>query len=281
MQKFRKVYVDSAHRTSGTSTNFTWEAAQDIQCTGECHVAVASVVIPNSLFSVQTNVNDKLYIYENHPTVDTSSVNRIVTLAAGNYSATALNVALQVVLRQNALGSAVYTCSYNDVQQRITITQTSGGGFVVYDDHTLKTVGRKNPATGGLYGTLPTIPNPQSLQQALGIPTAPTTPGVTFQSGVITLARVTSAYLRSPDLSNMNTMDSNGRLDVLKRIPISSEFGTLIVGSDNIETSDLMQVSNRTLRALTFVLTDGHGNQLDLHNHDISFTLNFIFGVID
>ena len=60
MQKFRKVYVNSSHRTSGSSTSFTWEAAQDIQCTGECHVAVASVVIPNSLFSVQTGVNDKL-----------------------------------------------------------------------------------------------------------------------------------------------------------------------------------------------------------------------------
>ena len=41
------------------------------------------------------------------------------------------------------------------------------GGFVVYDDQTLKTLGRKDPATGGFYGTLPTIPNPQSLQQAL------------------------------------------------------------------------------------------------------------------
>ena len=280
MQKFRKVYVNSSHRISGSSTGFHWEAAQDINCSGECHCAVASVVIPNSLFSVQTGVNDKLYIYENHPTVASSSVNRIVTLAAGNYSATALNVALQVVLRQNALGSATYTCTYNDVQQRITITQSNGGGFVVYDDQTLKTLGRKNPAVDGLYGTLPVIPNPQSLQQALGIPTAGA-PDVTFQSGVITLARVTEAYLRSPDLSNMNTMDSNGRLDVLKRIPISSDFGTLVVGSDNIETSDLMDVSNRTLRTLTFVLTDSHGNQLDLHNHDISFTLNFVYGPID
>ena len=43
---------------------------------------------------------------------------------------------------------------------------------VVYDDHTLKTLGRKNPATGGFYGTLPVIPNPRSLQQVLNIPPA-------------------------------------------------------------------------------------------------------------
>ena len=150
---------------------------------------------------------------------------------------------------------------------------------MLYDDHTLRMLGRKDPSTGGFYGTLPTNKNPQSLNQILNTPSAGN-PDVVFTSGVITLARVHCAYLRSPELSG-STLDSNGRLDVVKRIPLTSDFGTLVVSDSNIETSDLMDVSGRTLRVLNFLVTDEHGNQLDLHNHDLSFCLNIIYGEID
>ena len=90
------------------------------------------------------------------------------------------------------------------------------------------------------------------------------------------MARVTELYLRSPSLSNLNTLDSNGRSVVLKRVPVG-EFGARLVGNDSIEDSDLMDVSNKTLRMLSFNLTDSHGNIVDLHNHDFSCVLNFIY----
>ena len=42
-----------------------------------------------------------------------------------------------------------------------------------------------------------------------------------------------------------------------------------------------MNVSNQTLRSLDFLLTDSHGNQLDLHGLDFSFCLNFVYGPIE
>ena len=141
----------------------------------------------------------------------------------------------------------------------------------------MKTLGRKDPFTGGSYGTLPVISNPQTLQQVLNIPKSEN-PDVIWAGGVIILARVTECYLRSPDLSNMNTMDSNGRYDVLRRIPLSSDFGTLVVGSDTLSQCDYMDVSERCFSRLSFQLTDSHGNVLDLHNHDWSFALCFLWG---
>jgi len=275
--RIRKAYIDSAMRTSGTSTAFDFQLPESIECSpGPVHCAISSVVIPNSLFSVMSNVNDKIYVYQRHAT-ESSSINSIVTIPAGQYSATALNVAIQVGLTAVALGSATYACNYSSVSQRITITQTSGSGFLIYDDYTLKTLGRKDPSNAGFYGTLPKIPNPQSLNQTLNTPLAGN-PDVVFVSGVIILARVRCAYLRSPDLSSMNTLDSSGRRDVMKRIPLTSDFGTLVVGSDSIESSDWMDISGRTLERISFKLTDSHGNTLDLHNHDISFCLNFLWG---
>jgi hypothetical protein len=187
---------------------------------------------------------------------------------------------IQQGLNAASLGNAAYSCNYNAVTQKISITQSNGGGFTVYDDTTLKNLGRKDPQANGFYGTLPKISNPQSLQQVMNLPPA-TTPNVSFVSGVITLARVIDAYLRSPSLSNYTTLDPNGRQDTLKRICIDKEFGYVITTDASIETSDLMNVSNQTLRSLDFLLTDSHGNQLDLHGLDFSFCLNFVYGPIE
>ena len=281
MPRFRKVYVNSSHRTQGSSTNFHFEFALDIDCSspsGKCSCAVTSVSVPNAFFGIQANVNDKLYIYQKHPTTVSLGQNNIITLPAGNYTSSVLASAILTGLTAVALGSASYNVTYNPVTQRITITQTNGGGFLIYDDQSLRTLGRKDPLNGELYGTLPLIKNPQSLQQVLNIPVAFTDPQPSFTSGIITLARVTECMLRSPNMTNMSTMDAQGRQDVLKRILLDRPFGEVVTTDSNIESSDLFDVSGKTLRAVDFTLTDGHGNVLDLHGIDFSFALNFIFG---
>ena len=278
MPRFRKIYINSSHRKNGTSTRFHYELPLDQECTEETHCAVTSVSLPNVFFGINAS-NNKFYIYEKHPSTESLSQNRVLTLAPGNYSATTVNATLSNLLNTGALGSASYTCNYNSVTQRITITQSAGGGFTVFDAHTLKTLGRKDPATGGFYGSLPTIASPQSIQQILNIPPA-ADPNVVFESGIISTLRVSEVYLRSPNLTNMSSLDANGRMDVLKRIPLTTNFGEITVTDSNIETSDLMNCSGKTLRALDFMLTDSHAEILDLQNMDFSFCLNFVYGTL-
>ena len=278
MARFRKIYVNSSHRKSGTPTRFRYELPMDQECTEKTHVAITAVSLPNVFYGVQTSVNDGLYIYEKHSTTESLSQNRILLIPTGNYSATTLNAQIQTLLNAGGLGT--YSCNYNSVTQKITISQTSSGGFLIYDDHTLKTLGRKNPASSGFYGTLPTFSNPQSINQILNTPT-PGDPNVVFHTGIITLARVTEAYLRSPNLTNMSTLDCNGRMDVLRRILIDKDFGNVVTSGSNVETSDLMDCSGKTLRSIDFLLTDAHGNQLDLGNIDWSFSLNFVYGQLE
>ena len=282
MPRFRKVYVNSSHRTGGTPTNFHFEFPLDLDCTGgeKCSMAVTSLSIPNVFHSIQQDVNDKLRIYQKHPTVEASSVNSTITIPTGNYTASQLSTQILNGLQAAALGTASYSVSYSAVTQRLTITQVNSGGFTVYDDTTLKNLGMKNPAQNGLYGALPVIKNPQSLQQVLNLSVA-VDPAPSFTSGVITLARVTEAFLRSPNITNMSTLDSNGRSDVLKRVLIDRDFGLVVTTDSNIEPSDLMDVTGRTLRSVDFTLTDGHGNLLDLHGTDFSFALNFVWGPLE
>ena len=283
MPRFRKVYCNTSHRTRGTPSNCSIEFNQDVDCTGpgKVSMAVTSVSLPNVFFGISAGVNDKLYIYQQHSTTESLSVNTILTLPAGNYTASTLSSSLLSALQAAALSGASFSVSYSAVTQRMTITSAGLGGFVVYDDYTLKNLGRRNPLQGGASGNMPKITNPQSLQQILNIPPAPATPSPSFQSGIITLARVTEVFLRSPNLTNMSTLDANGRQDVLKRILLDRPFGDIVTSDSNIESSDLMDVSGKTLRAVDFQLTDSHGNVLDLHSMDYSFCLNFVFGDLE
>jgi hypothetical protein len=119
-----------------------------------------------------------------------------------------------------------------------------------------------------------------SLQDILNIPTSGNSQ-VTWQSGPVTVARLTQCFLRSPNLTNFGSLDALGRRDCLKRVLLGSDFGFQIQTGDTFETSDLMDCSNRELTAVDFQLTDSHANVLSLSGHSISFCLNFVFGDLE
>ena len=97
MPRFRKIYINSSHRKSGSSTKFHYELPVDQECTEVCHCAITSVSLPNVFFGIQTNVNNLLYIYERDGSNESNSQNRVLTLTAGNYSATTLNAAISMI----------------------------------------------------------------------------------------------------------------------------------------------------------------------------------------
>ena len=277
MPLFRKVYVNSSHRNTGTPTNFSIELKQDVECGPKAHLAITQVSLPNVFYGINAS-NNKLWIYQKHPTVTSQSVNSEITIAEGNYTSTTLGSAILAGLNAAALGSAVYNVNYNAATQKMTITQSSGGGFVIYDDRTMRTLGRIDST--GFYGTLPTIATPQSLQQVLNIPPA-TDANTVWASGIISTIRTQEVFLRSSNITNFGTLDSNGKTDAIKRVVLDRPFGEVVTTDSNIEVPDMMDCSNRVLRRLDFQLTDSYGTVLNLHNVDYSFCVNFIHGEIE
>ena len=266
------MYISSAFRGSGTSSKFNITLPAAIECSGETHVAITSVILPMSLYNVQTGVSDKLYIFQK----DVSGQSNVITLAAGQYSATSLAVAIQQGLTAVALGSAGYTCNFSSTTSRLTIQQTGGSGFVILDDYTLINLGTLN-SSGFYYGNL--ITNPQSLGAILNLPPA-ASPNVVLTTGFMTMSPITDVYIRS-NIAN-STLDCLGRRDIACRIPVTSAFGTVIVSRSNVETSDYMTLTGGPpLKNLTFEVTDLHGNGLSFHGLDISFTLSFVYGPLE
>ena len=81
-------------------------------------------------------------------------------------------------------------------------------------------------------------------------------------------------YLASPNLSSFTTMGARGESNIIKKIPITSDFGYLIADSFT-STHDWLDCSGLTLNSIEFILRDVKGNTVPLHGTHVSFSIVF------
>ena len=266
-QRIRKIFISSAQRVSGTPSQFRWECPIDLSGDGEVHCAVTSVVLPHVWYGISA-VNNLFYVRQ-VATNPASSVNNILTIPPGNYSASALAAKLSQLLAGVALSTHTYAVSYSAVTQKITIT-CSGGSFLVYSDSVLR--------QQGMIGEV-ALPSPASVNQILHTPTS-SAAATSFTTGIITTSKIHQVFIRSPTLANSSTMDFQGR-DALRMVPITTDFGELQTTDGSYEQADLINVSGRPISSIQVVLTDASGREIDMGEIDWSFALSFQYGSVD
>ena len=66
MLKFKKVYIDSSYKVSGTSSDFTIDFPETVQLEENMLCQIHEVSIPHSWYSIQKGVNDRLFIDVEH-----------------------------------------------------------------------------------------------------------------------------------------------------------------------------------------------------------------------
>jgi hypothetical protein len=268
-QRLRKLYISSAQRVSGTPSSFRWECPIDLSGQGEVHCAATSIVLPHVWYGISNGVNNLFYVRQvaSNPA---SSVNSILTIPEGNYSASALSAKISQLLAGVALSTHSYAVSYSAVTQKITIT-CSGGSFLVYSDSVLRQQGMIGETA---------LPNPASINQILNTPTS-SAAGTSFVSGVITVSKIHQVFIRSPTLANSSTMDSQGRSDALRMVAITTDFGELQVTDGSYEQADLINISGRAISSIQVLLTDSSGREIQMGDIDWSFSLSMQYGSVD
>ena len=76
-------------------------------------------------------------------------------------------------------------------------------------------------------------------------------------------------------------MDSQGRSDALRMVPITTDFGELQVTDGSYEQADLINVSGRAISSIQVLLTDSSGNEIQMGDIDWSFSLSMQYGSVD
>ena len=275
----KKIYIDSQYKLDESldSSSFKIELPYSITMPHNAIFTVDEICIPHSWYSIEKNINDKLYIHE----LNTSTGQRastVITIPPGNYSGDLLKTTLQALITPSA-SFGYLLVSYDPATFSISIE--IAGNLVVFwilSDKEISNLfyGLWNKIGTGSFDAI----NPASVNDILRNygDYAGKTPqydvSSPYKSGFLNFQGINNIYLSSPNLGCFTTIGPRGDQTVIKKIPVSSEFGYMIIDR-SVSQHDYLECGKTTLRTLEFTLRDGRGRLVPLHNANYSFSLVF------
>ena len=96
-----------------------------------------------------------------------------------------------------------------------------------------------------------------------------------FNTGFIDLLNVHNIYTHSTNLGHYNSIGVRGENTIITKVPVSSSFGHMILDSI-VASHDKIDVSRQMIKTLIFSLKNVHGNVIDLHSANVSFSMIFV-----
>ena len=95
-----------------------------------------------------------------------------------------------------------------------------------------------------------------------------------YESGFIDLMTTHDIYIHVPNLGHFNSLGVRGENTIIKKIPVSSNFGYMLLESV-VAPHDKIYCSTQLLKPVQFTLKNVHGNVIDLHGGHVSFSMIF------
>ena len=123
MLKYKKIYIESLKRVSGTPSNFVVELPETVQLENNTKCQIHEITIPHSWYGISTNYNDNFYFYQND-TVNAVEDYRQFSLRQGSYTADQLATEIEFWLntQYDTNGRTnTYSVSYLSKENQINI----------------------------------------------------------------------------------------------------------------------------------------------------------------
>ena len=259
----RKIYIDTRYKTAGSKsdTDFKFQLPYPISLPDKCVCFIDDVVIPNSWYTIDST-NNKIYARRVTLASD-ARTDKVITLTTNNYSVQSLRDELQEKL--NDAFNSGFNVVYNPSELSFTINTDSPVYTIkFYTDEEIK--------NGNAHNFELDI-NLDTANEILGnfIPQASSS----IKTSMIDLRRHHNIYISSPNIANFKTMGSRGESDIIKKIPVSSDYGSVIY-DQVVANHDYIDVSKLQLNILEFKFTDVKGNVIDLRGLPVSFSMIFM-----
>ena len=279
MLKFKKVYIDSSYKVSGTSSDFTIDLPETVQLEDNMMCQIHEVSIPHSWYSIQKGVNDRLFIDVEHTGVSPWTTRARITLTEGNYNISELAGHLQTIMNNYFNDSEfppqradTFAVSHSNPLNKIQIsTNYIDTQFQIIPDANVLNFPDWFPDING-------ADDIHSINRILGNFTLTTSSfNSPYISGFIDLQRVKSLYLDCNEISNYNQLTVAGNSSIVKKMAVNVPY-LRVINDLELSNFDYVDVSGKLLRRLQFRLTNHNNEIVDLNGIDISFTLTFFRG---
>ena len=273
MDKIKKVYIDSRYKTSDSISNsdFKFELKEQIEVPDNTVCYIDDISIPHSWYTVE-EYNNRLYI-AHWNTVNNADDNIVIIIPTGNYTGASFASAVQTALQERF---SWMTCVYNTATGTITIS--SDNDFRIISDILAISLQQwgivwrdKNHQPVILEeGDLRSIND--IIRNSEAIPAADASN--TFETEFLDLLNVHNIYIHCPNIGHYNSIGVRGESSIIKKVPVSSSFGYLIMDSV-VAPHDKIDVSRQSIKTMQFTLKNVHGNIINLHGAHVSFSLIF------
>ena len=135
------------------------------------------------------------------------------------------------------------------------------------------------PTFVGSFSNTVDILNLNSINNVLGVFTMvgdAFTSSSPLTTGFIDLINYPDVYISCPELSSNHFHSPSAFSNaIIKKVPVNAPFTDIISDSYGITDFDYINVSRRNIKRITFRITDGAGNIMDLNSINGTFSLRF------
>ena len=256
MLPVKKIYIDSRYKTADSASNsdFKMQLNRSIHLPKNTVFYIENFACAHVWYSIEENINDTLYMVIN-------GSNHYFTLTSKNY--TGDTFATEIQSKLNGIQANTFTVTFDSTRNNITIGVVNSTTFKVLTSTDLtKIFGNVDPKSTN------------DVLQNVSYPSPVYSNSNPFVSGFLNLLCIRNLYLHSPNLSSFTTYGGNGESNIIKKIPVTSDFGYIIV--DNFtSTHDWLDCSGMTINNVEFQLRDVRGNLVPLHDSNVSFSIVF------
>jgi hypothetical protein len=262
-----KIHIDSRFRTknSKNTSNFEIQLSEFLTLDQHTRIYIDEITIPNTFYNI-TNNNNKLYVSVKAPD-NPDQIYRIIEFEEDNHDYNSLALVLKANL-ENAFEGVGFDIDDSTFERKkvYQISTTTIHTFKIYTDEELK---------NNLFPLTYDIQNPQTINKVLGIVNASDLNN-TYQTKIIDLrASIHNLFLHSSALSSYQIIGPDNSKTIIKKIPITSSFGSVVYDFLATNELDYILVDRLQLSMLDFALRDSFGNDIDLNGFDISFSIIF------
>lgn len=194
-------------------------------------MSIQQITLPNSVYPINSN-NNKLYWNEDGGATVTS------TLTANSYTGTQLATELTTQMNADSPGGRTYAVTYDSQSKKLTFTESVGlpNTFAFLTGSKDCVVETGVDGDGSNHSTSYIADNP------------------------IYLAGTQYIDIQA-DISS-NNYSSNGKSNIIERIPISANFGSVIIYQNS--SDDFIKLNDDSLNTLEIRVLDDKGNLFDL-----------------
>ena len=273
MDKIKKVYIDSRYKTSDSNSNsdFNFELQEQIDVPDNTVCYIDDISIPHSWYTVE-DYNNRLYIeHENTSTGVEDYI--VIIIPTGNYNGSNLASTMQAAIQERF---PAITCVYN--AGRGTITISNSYRFRILTDATALLIQQVGTSWYDKIGQAVILQegNLNSINDIIrnSVDISFADRSTTFETEFLDLLNTHNIYMHCPNLGHYNCVGVRGENSIIKKIPVSSSFGYLILDSV-VAPHDKIDVSRQSIKTMHFTLKNVHGNIINLHGAHVSFSLVF------